>query len=238
MLSPTLFVVEPASCDVYWARTSWLTASHRRLLDGVERIRAGRYVHEADRVRFTLAAALLRLAAGAQLELAPERLPVDRTCPRCHEPHGRPRLVGQSLQASVSHSGEFVAVALTEAGAVGVDIEQVRVIDHLALSPELYAPGESAQTDPDAFYTVWTRKESVLKATGIGLELPMTEVRITPPSEPPRLLSYRGVPRAAQLSDLSPGAGYAGAVAVLSEQPVAFRPTTAAKLLGVRDDLG
>jgi phosphopantetheinyl transferase len=39
--------------------------------------------------------------------------------------HGRPRLPGTGLHASISHSGATVAVAVSSAGAVGVDVQQV-----------------------------------------------------------------------------------------------------------------
>jgi len=124
----------------------------------------------------------------------------------------------------VSHSGEFAAVAETRAGPVGVDIEHIRQIDVAALGPELCAPGESVvPACPSAFYALWTRKESVLKAAGVGLDMPMAAIRVTSWTERPRLVYYaNGVRPPAQMTDMSPAAEYAGAVTVLTSARIAF----------------
>lgn len=96
----------------------------RRWLDGLELERLGRYEGDADRARFMLGAALLRSAAGAVLGMQPQDVPVDRSCGSCHRWHGPPRVPGSSLSLSVSHAGLVVAVALSQGGRVGIDVER------------------------------------------------------------------------------------------------------------------
>src|SRR6476659_3894222 len=108
-----------ARCWVYIAHRRHLLDWHGSVLDHLESERCQRYRLAADRDRFTLAGALLRMVAGRALGVGASAVVVDRTCDTCGEPHGRPRLPGCGLQVSISHSGDVVTVAVTAAGPVG-----------------------------------------------------------------------------------------------------------------------
>jgi len=193
------------------------------LLDDAERGRRGEFLRNPDRDRFTVGAVLLRTAVAAETGLPAGRVVVRRDCPGCARPHGRPVLPGTGLHASVSHSGELVAVALTRLGPVGVDVEAHVPIDHAALHPLLLGPGEQAG-DLGEFYRTWTRKEAVLKVTGDGLRVPMAELSVSPPGRPPRLLAYPDRPElVVTLADLTLDDGYWAALAVLGGPPTAVR---------------
>jgi len=72
------------------------------------------------------------------------------------------------------------------------------------------------------FYDYWTRKESVLKATGQGIEKDLREVEVTPSAQHPSLLTIAGARTPwSSMAALSID-GYAGAVAVLATDPVSF----------------
>jgi 4'-phosphopantetheinyl transferase len=180
-----------------------------------------------------VAAALLRLVAAPLTAQAAARVVVDRSCPSCDRHHGRPRLPGTGLHVSISHSGARVAVAVTSAGAVGVDVQQVKDDSVHELSPLVLAESETGHVAVARdFFTYWTRKEALVKATGDGVTVPLSEVVVTPPGTPPRLLGYpRQGGLAAQLRDLSPELGYVGALAVLSPGPVVVHERSAEELL-------
>lgn len=128
-----------------------LTAADIRLrgvLDYRERRRLDRIRAEADRARFLLGAALLRVVAGGLLEIPPSSVPVDRTCADCGRWHGRPELLGTDLDCSVTHSGSVVAVAVTASGRIGVDVERV------------------TDDRPEPALLDWTAGEARLKAGG------------------------------------------------------------------------
>jgi 4'-phosphopantetheinyl transferase len=220
-------------CEVHVGRIQDLRAAHLTLLSDPELTRARQYRLAADTDRSLLGAVLLRLAAARHLGIRPADVAVDRTCDRCGAQHGRPRLPGNGVQASVSHSGDIVAVAITSAGPVGVDVEAVRSIDFSAVTERVCTPGERNHVHAAAdFYTFWTRKEAVLKATGEGLQRPMTDLEVTPPGSAPALLRLgAGAPPACQMADISAGHGYQGAVAVLAAGPVDFSTHDASKLL-------
>jgi 4'-phosphopantetheinyl transferase len=83
----------------------------------------------------------------------------------------------------------------------------------------------------------WTRKEAVLKATGEGLNKPMTDFTLSSPDEPPALVSWhppdpgRPVPA---LADVPLGEDYHGAVAVLGVRSVLPTVHRSTELLRVR----
>jgi 4'-phosphopantetheinyl transferase len=92
---------------------------------------------------------------------------------------GKPQFTDlEGLNVSVAHSGRVVVVAACPSAAVGVDIEPVLTTadDPRRLAGRLFADSEVAsfQDLPDAdvaawFSTVWTIKEAVGKALGVGL---------------------------------------------------------------------
>jgi len=218
------------NCAVWWLDPGPAVEPYLGLLDDVERDRMGALLRVEDRVRFAAAAALLRTVAGEATGTPPPAVRVDRACPDCARPHGRPTLPGTGLHASVSHSGARVVVALTAHGPVGVDVEQARAIDHDGMAGHVLGPDERAG-DLTAFYRYWTRKESAVKATGDGLRVPLDQVRVSPPDQPARLLAYPGRPDlVATMADLAPGDGYLGAVTILAPGPVEVREHRVSRL--------
>lgn len=132
--------------EVWWARLALADIVLVRTLSPVERARLDALARPADRARSLLAAALVRAVAGRLLDLPPGDVPVERTCPDCGRPHGRPRLdLPGAPQLSVSHSGLLVVVAAHD-GPVGVDVQRIADVP--------------AGTDAGT----WVRDEAVVKA--------------------------------------------------------------------------
>lgn len=97
-------------------------------------------------------------------------------------PGGRPYLSGAPFDFSPTHTAGFVAVALTDAGRVGLDAETPKGRDAsrlLRAADRWFTPGECARVravldeDPAegerAFLRVWTAKEALVKRIGTGL---------------------------------------------------------------------
>jgi 4'-phosphopantetheinyl transferase len=224
-------VVAEVAVEVWSARPGDERAWHQQLLDGPERERRAALRRAEDRARFTVATALLKLAAGQRLGVPAGEVGIDRTCADCGRPHGRPRLPGHPLAVSISHSGDRVLVAFTGGPAVGVDVEQVKPVDVAAMARQVLGDGEAAPALPD-FFRYWTRKEAMVKATGDGLRMALREVVVAPPGEPARLLRYGDrADLVAALADLDPGDGYAAAVAVLAPGPLRIDQRDASALL-------
>lgn len=219
-------------CQVWWASRSLCADWHTQLLDQAERRRYRHYLRAVDRDRFTVGVALTRLVLAAQLGARPAGVPIDRTCERCGGPHGRPRLAMRAgLDFSVSHSGDMVVFAVTRSRAgdgarraVGVDVELISaaVADEAPVGIVLSAAERKAfsmldaREQPKAFFRYWVRKEAVLKATGDGLAVPMTDLTVTAPDQAARLAHWQGrpdLPARVSVHDLGARPGYAAAIA-------------------------
>jgi 4'-phosphopantetheinyl transferase len=94
-------------------------------------------------------------------------------------PFGKPFIEG-GPEFNISHSGEMVVLAMTEKGAVGIDVERIRPVNAKDFSQ--YLPEVSnldCRDDKEhlkLFYDCWTRKEAVLKGSGAGLSVPLEQV--------------------------------------------------------------
>ena len=213
-------------CQVWLMDPGDALPSHLELLTDAERRWSQTYRLAAARQRHTVAAALLKMVVAPHLGVDPREVRIGRDCPDCDRPHGRPR-VAPDLHVSISHSGERVAVGVSAAGPVGVDIEQV--VDGLDLEgmlPYTVSETELATFPPigdgpariEAFYRCWTRKESILKATGDGLRVPMNSVTLRSDSSGRCVANFAGRPElstGARVYDLAVAAGYVGAITVL-----------------------
>jgi 4'-phosphopantetheinyl transferase len=160
--------------------TLWVVdLAARRTDDSVlspdERARADRFVFEDDRSRYVTGRTALRTLLGRELGLAPAAVPMDSTM------HGRPRCASLrgKLDFNLSNSGEVAVIAMAPQETVGVDVETFRPVhDAVGLSRHYFSNAESRQLEilvpalrDRAFLTCWTRKEAVLKATGLGLTI-------------------------------------------------------------------
>jgi 4'-phosphopantetheinyl transferase len=207
-------------CQVWWARADDAGPAHDALLAPADLARRARLHQETDRRLLTAAWALARVVLGAALGRAPAEVAVDRTCPRCGEPHGRPEVAGlPGPRFSVAHAGDRVAVAVCPDAAVGVDVEvlgRFAAAELADVAAAVLAPGERVRTAAE-LATTWTRKEALLKATREGLLAPLERVVLSPPSAPARVLRWDGGP--VRLHDLRAPAGHVGALAVLGGTP-------------------
>lgn len=159
-------------------------ASLARVLDAEERDRAARFHFDADRRRSIVARGALRLLLGRYLERDPFELRF------VTGPQGKPALADAALELNVSHSGDYVLIALASGTPVGVDVEcENRTSDLKGIAGRFFDPAEAAAVvraaDADAvalFFQTWTAKESLIKAVGGGLSLPLDSFRVTPGS--------------------------------------------------------
>jgi len=145
-------------------RTGWISAE--------ERAQADRFLAEHARRTFLTSRSAQREVAARYLGATAT---IDRTCRRCGGPHGRPTVRGP-IDLSVSHTREWVVLAVVGSGRVGVDLEHrstARDLDSLTGTLTAAERIEFAQVAPtervDWFLRRWTRKEATVKVTGHGL---------------------------------------------------------------------
>ena len=151
-----------------------------RLPDG-ERAEHDRHAKPADRLLYAAAHSLKRHALSARFGGPPDGWTfVDG-------PHGKPRLSnppdGRDPRFNLSHTPGLVAVAVADGIELGLDIEALDPA-HVDLDTAMAFAhaSELGDLDPaapdfvDRFYRLWTRKEALAKATGLGLSLDVREL--------------------------------------------------------------
>ena len=146
-----------------------------QVLSSDERTRALQFRFDRDRRRFTVTRATLRLLLSMYVAIPADQIVF------VYGASGKPELISGGLQFNLSHSGELAVIAISANTPVGVDIEQLsRIIDCEALIASFASPRErdafAALPQQDrrlAFFHWWTRKEAVIKATGVGHSQPL-----------------------------------------------------------------
>jgi 4'-phosphopantetheinyl transferase len=152
---------------------------HRRLytrLDDRERAAHDRHAKEHDRLLYAAAHALKRYALLTQFDGAPTSWTFTENA------YGKPRLSnppdGTDPRFNLTHTPGLVAVAVSNGLDLGLDAEALDPSHATLDTASAFAhPSELRALDPDSpdyvrkFYRLWTRKEALAKATGLGLSL-------------------------------------------------------------------
>lgn len=199
-------------------------------LSSDEQQRAGRYLVADARRRFIAGRGQLRAVLGAALGCAPAELRFDSL------PNGKPFLLAcasqpgdgrmvkrQGLSFNLSHSAELGLLAVDPTGQreLGIDLEHHRPdVPFLRLAERFFAPHEAdwlaalpEGQQMTAFYRLWTRKEALLKLTGVGISGGLNAYIIpTGPEEQVRVETWT-------LLDLHPAEGFSAALAVDGDLP-------------------
>jgi 4'-phosphopantetheinyl transferase len=175
-----------AAIDV-WIVSLDLPATVSHVLEDVlsddELTRANRFVFERDRRRFVAGRSALRQILSGYTGVSPETLAF------AYGAKGKPSLDApvSRLEFNVSHSEACAAIAVSEAGDVGIDLEcTTRRVEFEALASRFFSSGEAAELRAlpesirrQAFFNCWTRKEAYIKAIGEGLACPLDSFAVT-----------------------------------------------------------
>ena len=90
--------------------------------------------------------------------------------------YGKPYLKDSELCFNISHSGEYLAIAISES-PVGIDIQKEKNIRegmYRKVVQPMERPLIGAERQKD-FLRLWTLKESFVKAEGRGLRIPLKD---------------------------------------------------------------
>lgn len=145
------------------------------MVDARRREKVIRYCRPDDRKR--------SLGAGIIIKKILNENGISESCLKYTE-NGKP--VAEHLHFNVSHAGDYV-VGVVSDHEVGCDIEKAKnapleIAEHYFTSREYeyikYAPDRN-----EAFFTLWTLKESYMKMTGKGMSLPLDSFEIIPTAD-------------------------------------------------------
>jgi 4'-phosphopantetheinyl transferase len=149
----------------------------RAILSTGEQERADRFRVAEDRQRFTVTRALLRTILGHYLRVAPQTLRFR------YSEAGKPSLAAwphTEITFNVTHSEDCALLAFGMGLDVGIDVEHLQLERNVVdLAKPLFSPSDYRElltmtetARKKTFLQVWTRKEALGKALGVGIALP------------------------------------------------------------------
>ncbi|WP_296620323.1 4'-phosphopantetheinyl transferase superfamily protein [Marivirga sp.] len=137
-------------------------------LSSKEIMRSRRYRNKGDSDRFIIGRAMVKHMAATILNKDFESLEILYT--ETNKP-----IIDQEIQFNLSHSGDYVVLAICKECDIGIDIEYCDadfkfqpILDYCMSKGEQIRIFENKKP-LDTFLKYWTRKEAILKGTGIGL---------------------------------------------------------------------
>jgi len=155
-----------------------LLEQYRELLTEAERMQETRYFFAHDRKRYLVTRALTRTVLSKYSSVRPHDWLF------VNDRYGRPLVANaeaNSLAFNISHTKGLIALAVTNGGAIGVDVENLQAREgSLEIADRFFSPSETAilrETSHEClqyrFFEYWTFKEAYIKARGMGLSLPL-----------------------------------------------------------------
>jgi 4'-phosphopantetheinyl transferase len=194
------------------------------VLSDDERAQCERFHFAEDARDYAVAHALLRLSLSHGTDRSPSSWRFARTA------SGKPLLAGADASYasfSLTHTRGMVACAVAADADVGIDIERLdREVDAPAISARFFAPTETAglarldeRARRERFFDVWTLKESLVKALGLGLAVSIGRFAFDVDGlSAGRAIAVSGpldaAPHQWQFELFTPAPGFRGAVAI------------------------
>lgn len=151
---------------------------YEEVLSADEWRRVGHYASRLPACRFIVRRGMLRRIVSRYVDQQPRNVRFE------YNPHGKPILATElaaGLQFNLSDSGDLAALAICLQQPVGIDIEQLRPpptpvaggLESYSLAPRELEHFERVP-EPERslrFLRAWTRREAIVKAEGVGLQL-------------------------------------------------------------------
>ncbi|ABW28911.1 4'-phosphopantetheinyl transferase family protein [Acaryochloris marina] len=190
------------------------------LLSRDEQQRAQRFVRSQDQDKYVQVRGTLRCLLGQYLQIPGHTLRFD------YGDYGKPQLVSScnslNLQFNVSHSHELALIAITQATAVGIDIEQMNPqARYINISQRFFSVAEHeillqqpVEQQCHTFFQLWTRKEACVKAMGGSIAHVLDQINVAQGLNQTSIaIEVQEEPHQLFLRNLIPDPNFAGAVA-------------------------
>jgi len=218
------FELQPHQVDIWRVSLDSYPASAQRAdstLSADESERAAKFHFKKDRHRFILAHACLRDILSRYLHCDTGQINFSTNA------YGKPILLSNTeIEFNLSHSGDYILIAVARGHKVGVDVEHLRMdLEHDKMARRFFSQVEYNEFNAIpheqkmiAFFNCWTRKEAYIKAHGLGMSLPLDSFDVSCSlNEPAVLRATRPDPNEASkwtLLSLEVHPEHAGALAV------------------------
>ena len=164
----------PKQVDLWLLNLYQSTHTFASILNSEETARAQRFIKPQHQQRFTVARGMLRILLGRYLQQDPSTLQFH------FNKYGKPYLqTSSNIEFNLSHSNNLALLAIGQQYPLGVDIEYFSQRPFIDIAKIMFSPNEleylnnaSPEQHTPIFFNIWTQKEAVIKACGIGLTYP------------------------------------------------------------------
>lgn len=187
-------------CHIWWAELDSIPPRYDILNeDEIIRIKSLKFLN--DKKKSAASFTFLRLVLSKYIGKNPKEIPIIRSCKECGEPHGKPWILEnyKNIKFNLSHSEKNIVVGLSIKHDIGIDIEEKDtdlnsdVFSHVLSVDELRALNSLPLDEKNNnFLKYWTRKESIVKAIGIGLNVNLSELIVSNYDENPKIHKWEG----------------------------------------------
>ena len=177
-----IFIVNLTSCinnvSTYW-----------EYLSVQEKTKANNYYTEYLSNKYIISHGILRYILSFYTKQYPQKIEFN------YSEYGKPFLNNSNIQFNMSHSHNMISYMIALNYRVGIDIElhdknlNIEELAGYVLTPEehKYLSSLKPRDKLSFFYTLWTKKEALVKAIGQGLSYPINTIEVM------RLLPGKGI---------------------------------------------
>ncbi len=166
--------------DIY--EYAYLLNNFFLVLSSDEQVRAKRYLVEHAYKEFVIARSYLRLILGVLLGCGSDKIPFTQN------KWGKLYVEKNSVYFNVTHSKQFSVIGISKSSELGVDSEYKRDnVKFSDLAHRFFSKAEQewlnqfpSENIKDGFYDIWTGKEAVSKAVGMGMSLSLDSYSVIP----------------------------------------------------------
>lgn len=157
------------------------SSEYFHLLSNDEKNRAARLINRKTAHQQIMSRGILRLLLGNYTGINPKEIVI------CNNPYGKPSLPNPevaSISFSLAHSGNLLLIAIGLGKKIGIDVEKIEEgIDFKGISALVFSPAEQfslncSKNPTRDFFTLWTAKEAILKALGLGFTYPSNQFSV------------------------------------------------------------
>lgn len=146
--------------------------------------KATRFYKKEDALCYSVTHAMLRFLLSGTLNLNPRKILIEST------DNNKPEILNTEIDFNISHSANYgcVAIADNKNLKIGIDLERIKELkdinviinDYMSKAEQEYILNSDniLSNKKVRFYEIWTRKESLLKMTGIGLVDNLNEISL------------------------------------------------------------
>ena len=157
------------------------------LLTSAEKERSERFKFYKHRKAFIASHGFMHMALSNYIDSTADEIEFS------YADQGKPSIIETqnpyNIQFNLSHSNNIAIIAICKNRSVGIDIEYAhRKTDWLGISKRFFTENEqkmffslTEESQKEAFFKIWTRKEAHMKVTGQGLSLAPNQFEISVP---------------------------------------------------------